>query len=89
LAKKYHPDICKEKDAQDKFLEIQQAYEVRFMSHVKERGLLTIIFVRFCRMKKRELLLTALVTVVKTSHKVVCRPLSDLYFPFSNMYSLM
>lgn len=29
LAKRFHPDTCKEPGAKDKFLEIQQAYEVR------------------------------------------------------------
>ncbi len=28
LAKKYHPDICKEPDAEQKFKEVQEAYEV-------------------------------------------------------------
>ncbi len=28
LAKKYHPDVCKEADAEQKFKEIQEAYEV-------------------------------------------------------------
>lgn len=28
LAKKYHPDVCQEEDAQEKFLEIQQAYNM-------------------------------------------------------------
>ena len=26
-AKQYHPDICKEPDAEEKFKEVQQAYE--------------------------------------------------------------
>jgi DnaJ-domain-containing protein 1 len=30
LAKKYHPDTSKEKNAKDKFVEIQEAYEVGF-----------------------------------------------------------
>lgn len=29
LARKYHPDTNKEKDAQEKFVEIQAAYDVR------------------------------------------------------------
>ena len=28
LAKKYHPDVCKEPDAEAKFKEVQEAYEV-------------------------------------------------------------
>ena len=28
LAKKYHPDVCKEADAEEKFKEIQEAYAV-------------------------------------------------------------
>lgn len=28
LAKKYHPDICKEPDAEEKFKEVQEAYDV-------------------------------------------------------------
>ena len=28
LAKKYHPDICKEPDAEEKFKEVQEAYAV-------------------------------------------------------------
>lgn len=28
LARKYHPDVCKESDAEDRFNEVQQAYEV-------------------------------------------------------------
>ena len=27
-AKQYHPDICKEPDAEEKFKEVQEAYEV-------------------------------------------------------------
>lgn len=29
LAKKYHPDSSTEKDAKEKFVEIQEAYDVR------------------------------------------------------------
>ena len=28
LAKKYHPDVCKETDCEDKFKEINTAYEI-------------------------------------------------------------
>ena len=28
LVKKYHPDVCKEPDAEAKFKEVQEAYEV-------------------------------------------------------------
>ena len=28
LAKKYHPDVCKEPDAEEKFKEVQEAYDV-------------------------------------------------------------
>ena len=28
LARKYHPDVSKEKDAEDKFKELQEAHEV-------------------------------------------------------------
>jgi len=28
LARKYHPDVSKEKDAEEKFKEVQEAYEV-------------------------------------------------------------
>ena len=35
-AKQYHPDICKEPDAEEKFKEVQEAYEVYLMI-IKER----------------------------------------------------
>ena len=35
-AKQYHPDICKEPDAEEKFKEVQEAYEVLSMI-IKER----------------------------------------------------
>ncbi|MEA3254236.1 MAG: molecular chaperone DnaJ [Candidatus Altiarchaeota archaeon] len=35
LAKKYHPDVCKEPDAEDKFKEISEAYEVLIDSNKK------------------------------------------------------
>ncbi|MGB4126819.1 MAG: DnaJ domain-containing protein, partial [Bacilli bacterium] len=30
LAKKYHPDVNKEKDAEEKFKEVQEAYDVLY-----------------------------------------------------------
>ncbi|KAI6242750.1 RING-type E3 ubiquitin transferase [Aphelenchoides fujianensis] len=36
LAKKYHPDVCKEKDASKKFQEVSEAYEV--LSDKSKRG---------------------------------------------------
>ena len=30
LAKKYHPDVCKEPDAEAKFKEVQEAYDILY-----------------------------------------------------------
>jgi DnaJ-class molecular chaperone len=37
LAKKYHPDVCKEPDAELKFKEIQEAYDVLSNPETRER----------------------------------------------------
>lgn len=37
LAKKYHPDVCKEPDAEEKFKEVQEAYDVLSDSQKKAR----------------------------------------------------
>jgi len=36
LARKYHPDVSKEKNAEDKFKEVQEAYEV--LRHADKRA---------------------------------------------------
>lgn len=66
LAKKYHPDVNKEKGAEDKFKEIQTAYDVlgdkerkNFMTHMGKTGI-----------KFSKAVLVELAVALVVSHKV-------------------
>jgi molecular chaperone DnaJ len=43
LAKKFHPDTNKEKNAQEKFVQISEAYEVRSALHSQHQALLNAL----------------------------------------------
>lgn len=69
LARKYHPDTNKEKDAQEKFVEIQAAYDVCFAE--SDLAFRHLILPR--PLATRESVLPMINTVLRLSNQVLIR----------------